>query len=150
MEKRLESQLRECSSWKDRADQLQKTLDETAEWRCSFEMSFSTRESEMESRIRQLEADLRSATDLKLDLERQCLEASNLMAANHQKYEAVVLDMKEAVERMARRNQELEEEISSRSSESEHQQGAADNQLVQKIAFLEEQVIKLWLIFNKS
>lgn len=100
----------------------------------------------MESRIRQLEADLRSATDLKLDLERQCAEASVLMATNHQKYEAVVLDMKEAVERMARRNQELEEEISSRGSESEHQQGAADEQLVQKITFLEEQVLQIFLL----
>lgn len=100
----------------------------------------------MEQRIRQLESDLRAASNSKLDLQRQVAEATAREAIHLQKYEGIVVDMKQAVEKLERRNNELEERLSSFEANSIASSTCAtspahdDEHLKQKIVFLEEQV----------
>ena len=135
-------QLDECTSFRERAEKLQKTLDETVQWRNSFESSFSVRESEAMERIRQLETDLRTATNTKLDLQRQVAEAAAREASHLQKYEGIVVDMKQAVEKLERKNNQLQEKLSGYESSSASNTNIVqeDETLKQKIIFLEEQV----------
>lgn len=72
----MQEQFNECIIFKERADQLQKSLDEPLVWKSYFETSFSKREAcDLEMRIRTLEEDLKNITHTKLELQQQLIGA---------------------------------------------------------------------------
>lgn len=130
---------------RERAEQLQLSLDDTLQWKTGMETSFSVREGELEKKVKQLEADLRSATDTKLDLQKQIADISLRESMHLQKYENIVVDMREAVERLERKNHDLVEQLSSYESSHSHNQTVAPEleEMKQKMVFMEGQINKL-------
>ena len=152
LESRLQEQLNECMIMKERADQLQKSLDESLVWKNCFETTFSKREGELETRIKNLEDDLKNVTSTKLELQQQLTESSSREAATVQRCETVTVDMQQAVEKLERKNQELERErqmLNEQLSSYESFNSATltnhpeTEELKQKIIFQEEQITKL-------
>lgn len=143
LENNLKTQLTECQHLRERSEQLQRSLEDTLQWKTGFETSFCVREGELESRIKQLEADLRSTTDMKLDLQKKVADISQREATNLQKYETMMVDMQQAVERLAQKNQELLSQQSSFESSNSKSSAAEVDEMKQKIVFLEEQIAKL-------
>ena len=148
----MQEQLNECIIFKERTDRLQKSLDESLVWKSCFETSFSKREGELEMRVRTLEEDLKSITHTKLELQQQLTELSLREAATIQKCEGITINMKEAVEKLERKNRELErekrmlnEQLSSLESFSSSTltNHPESEELKQKINFQEEQIAKL-------
>lgn len=141
----MKTYLAECQKLRERADQLQRSLDGTLQWKTGFETSFSIREGDLESRVKQLEADLRSAADMRLELQKQVAEISLRETMHLQKYEIIVVDMREAVERLEQKNQDLVVQLSSQESvhSSNHSVSPELEESKQKIIFLEGQVTKL-------
>lgn len=147
LETRLDAQLNECQALRDHADQLQKSLDSTLQWKNSFETSFCVREGELETRIKQLEGELRAATDIRIELQKQVAEVTQREANNLHKFETVVVDMREAVERLERKNNELSAQLSAKEVSNAGSSSSATvhevDELKQRIVFLEEQIVKL-------
>jgi chromosome segregation ATPase len=149
----LQEQFNECIIFKERADQLQKSLDESLVWKSYFETSFSKREAcDLGMRIRTLEEDLKSITHTKLELQQQLIELLLREAATIQKCEGITINMKEAVEKLEGKNRELEREkqmlnehLSSLESviSSNPTNHFESEELKQKITFQEEQIAKL-------
>jgi len=122
-------------------------------WKSYFETSFSKREAcDLEMRIRTLEEDLKNITHTKLELQQQLTELSLREAATIQKCEGITINMKEAVEKLERKNRELEREkqmLNERLSSLESFSSSTLTnhleleELKQKITFQEEQIAKL-------
>lgn len=139
--------MNECQNLRDHADQLQKSLDSTLQWRNSFETSFTVREGELETRIKQLEGELRATTDIRIELQKQVSEITQREANNVQKLETTIINMRDAVERLERKNQELSAQLSVNSSSNTLTAASMSvhevDELKQRIVFLEEQIAKL-------
>lgn len=135
----------ECQTLRERANQLQKSLDDTLQWKNDVETSFSVRGEELENRVKQLESDLRNAAELKLELQRQVADLSHRETVQLQKYENIVVDMKEAVERLERKNLDLQAQLSSHEASTITNQSTSSevDEMKQKMIFLEGQINKL-------
>lgn len=135
----------ECQKLRDRSEQLQKSLDDTLQSKTGLETSFTAREGELEKKVKQLEADLKSATDMRLELQKEVAEISHRETMHLQKYENIVVDMREAVERLERKNKDLVEQLSSYETSHTNSTSVAPEveELKQKMAFLESQINKL-------
>ena len=144
----MKKQLAECQKLQERADHLQRSLDDTLQWKTGFETSFSIRESELEKKVKQLEADLRSTADMKLQLQNEVAEISQREAMNLEKYEAIAVDMREAVDRLEQKNRDLSEQLSL--SNSNNQSVPEVEEMKQKILFLEGQINKLEQQLDRS
>lgn len=145
MENNLKIQLSECQKLRDRSEQLQKSLDDTLQSKTGLETSFTVREGELEKKVKQLETDLKSAADMRLELQKQVSEISHRETMHLQKYENIVVDMREAVERLERKNKDLVEQLSSYESSYTSSTSVVPEveELKQKVVFLESQITKL-------
>ena len=92
---------------------MQKNSEESLLWKSQCEMSFSVRENEFKDRISQMENEIRALSTKKHDLQVQISESSFREAQHLQKYEAMMVKMQEAVEKMEMKNQELSTKLSS-------------------------------------
>ena len=136
MESKLKNQLAECQKLQERADRLQRNLDDTLQWKTDLETTFSIRENDLERKVKQLEDDLRSTADIKLQLQNQISEISNR--------EATIADVREAVDRLDQKNKNLTEQLSNSNGRS------APKAEQSKILFLEEQINKLEQQLDRS
>ena len=134
----------ECVRLRNEAQLLQKSLDDSLQWKSRFESSFCEKENELENRIKQLEQELRSTADVKLSLQQQLNQVSIRETDNLAKFETVVLELQEAIAKMEQRNKELCSKL------SEQQVVAAQvtpdpqvEQLKLKAITLEEKIQKL-------
>ncbi len=139
----MKTQLTECQKLQERAEHLQRSLDDTLQWKTGFETSFSIRESELEKKVKQLEADLRSTADMKLELQNQVAEISHREAMHLQQYETMFVDMREAVDRLEQKNRDLSEQLSNSLSNANNQSSPEVEEMKPKIVFLEGQISKL-------
>ena len=108
------------------------------------ESSFTERESELESRIRQLERELRQTAETKLELQQQLSEVNFRETEHLNKYETLMIQMQEAVAKLEKENRQLSESKSLEDTASAktlpHKEA---EELKQKINFLEAQITKL-------
>ena len=104
MESKLKNELAECQKLQERSVRLQRNLDDTLQWKTNLETTFCIRENDLEKKVKQLEADLRSTADIKLQLQNQISEILNR--------EATIADVREAVDRLEQKNQNLTEQLS--------------------------------------
>ena len=151
LESRLDDQISECGKLRNQASHLQKSLEDSLEWKNRFESSFSERESELESRIRQLERELRQTAETKLELQQQLSEVNFRETEHLNKYETLMIQMQEAVAKLEKENRQLSETKSLEATASAktlpHKEA---EELKQKINFLEAQITKLDQQLEKS
>ena len=129
MESKLKNELAECQKLQERSVRLQRNLDDTLQWKTNLETTFCIRENDLEKKVKQLEADLRSTADIKLQLQNQISEILNR--------EATIADVREAVDRLEQKNQNLTEQLSNCNDRS------APKAEQSKISFLEGQINNL-------
>ena len=110
-------------------------------------MSFSVRENEFKDRISQMENEIRALSTKKHDLQVQISESSFREAQHLQKYEAMMVKMQEAVEKMEMKNQELSTKLSSAQCSTVISEA---EELKQKTMFMETQIIKIEQQLEKS
>lgn len=126
---------------------MQKNSEESFVWKAQYELNFSLRENEFKDRISQMESEMRALSKKKHDLQEQISESSFREAQHLQKYEAMMVKMQEAVEKMEMKNQDLSTKLSTVQcstvvSETE--------ELKQKTGFLESQLVKVEQQLEKS
>jgi len=151
LETRLDGQISECNKLRNQASLLQKSLEDSLEWKNRFESSFSERENELESRIRQLERELRQTAETKLELQQQLSEVNFRETEHLNKYETLMIQMQEAVAKLEKENRQLSEsksqEVAASAKTLPHKEA---EELKQKINFLEAQITKLDQQLEKS
>ena len=130
MESKLKNELAECQKLQERSVRLQRNLDDTLQWKTNLETTFCIRENDLEKKVKQLEADLRSTADIKLQLQNQISEILNREAT-------IADDVREAVDRLEQKNQNLTEQLSNCNDRS------APKAEQSKISFLEGQINNL-------